>query len=213
MTPEQRSHRILAAIRVVAKLQTHLEKTDARMRGAETKELGDATKAYREIVRDADERRDSLTPEESHSILPQVCDGLRARDAIHEAITLARKNRTNERKRVAAALTELHLPDHTDGDQVELPLTGPTKDDDATGLGHFTSEARSIVYTALLAGDERHELDAAQVDLLAELASMDLEQVDLVLDAADAIDDETDALEDDDLADLDHETASDSLPV
>lgn len=71
-------------------MQSDLLKTDKQLRAAETSTLSDATKAYREIVRDADDRGDSLTPEESHTILPQVCEGLREHDEILAANKAAR---------------------------------------------------------------------------------------------------------------------------
>ena len=206
MTPEIRSHRILAAIRAVAKLQSDLVKTDRQLRDAESAELSDATKAYREVLRDADERREQLTPEESHEILPEALDGLATRDAIHEANTAARKARAAERKRVDGALAELHKPAQGDGDQPSLPgLDGDEQGqtDAATGLGWFTAECRAVVYTALLHSDG--DLDPAQVELLADLASLGLEQIDFVLDAAEAIDEGSESLDGDQIAELDAE--------
>lgn len=218
MTPENRSHRILAALRATAKLHADLIKTDKQMRALETTELSDATKAYREIVRDADDRSDSLTPEESHEILPQVCDGLREHDEILAANKAAREARAKERKRVDEALAELHKPAPTDDDQPSLPGlegTQPDADAAATGLEWFTAECRAVVYTALMHSDGK--LDAAQVELLAELASLGLEQIEFVLNAAEAVEEpDADALEHEQIAELDASTATrneERLPI
>ena len=198
LTPEQISHRILAAVRATNAFHVRLVSTDKRMRDLEKAELGDATKAYREIVRDADDRGDALTPAESHVILPKVCTGLREHDRILDENKAARKARAAERERVEAAMQELMGPT-SDGAQQQLPTV------DQTGLAWFSADAIAVTYTALLAAAEREEIDAPQTELLAELAGQGLEAIKFVIDAAEAVgeDEDEDEGDPDVIADLD----------
>ena len=208
LTPEQTSHRILAAVRVVNQFYKELVKTDTRLRAIETTALAEATKAYREVVRDADDRSDSLTPKESHVILPKICAGLREHDRIKEANTVARKARAAEQKRVGEAHQELQGP-LADGDQQQLPTS------DQTGLGWFCQDTVAVVYTALLDASERETIDPAQLELLAELAGAGLEAITFVVDAAGALDDEDedDEPESDNEAIAELDAIADDLPT
>jgi hypothetical protein len=217
ISPEHRSHRILAAARAVHTFLSHLEATDAKLFAIEKETLGNATKAYREMIRDADDRRRSLTPEESHKILPDICDGLATREAIAEANKLAKKNRKQERERVKVAHEALLSPAKEDPRQTSLQL-----DTDATGLGWFTQEVREVAYTALLELDKTGGLDAAQSELMADLASVGLGPISFVVDmqamaeaAAEAA--EKDAPDPDVVADMESRAqqaeAANSLPI
>jgi hypothetical protein len=208
LTPEQTSHRILAAVRAVHAFHELLVITDNRKRSSEKEELSDATKAYREIIRDAEDRGDSITPDEAHSILPTICDGLRTRDAIKDANDAARRNRKAERERVADALKELQSPAKDDGAQGTLPGL-----EDATGLGWFSADTKAVTYTALLDADEREAIDSVQADLLGDLGGLGLDAIEFVIDAADAVDEDEDPEVDEDaVAELD-EIVGDDLPV
>lgn len=186
LTPEQRSHKILASIRAVHALHRELVQTDARMHAVEKEELSDATKAYREIIRDAEERGDKIKPKEAHEILPKICEGLRHRDELHEANQEARKARKAERARVTSALEEFEGPGK-ESNQTTLPLAANGGSE--TGLEWFSDDARAVAYTALLDLDGRGKIDAVQSELLGHLAAAGLNPVEFVLDAAEAIED------------------------
>jgi len=186
MTPELRSHKILASIRAVHALHRELVQTDVRMHAVEKEKLSDATKAYREIIRDAEERGAAIMPKEAHEILPRICEGLRTRDKIHEANQEARKARKAERARVTSALEEFEGPSK-ETNQAALPLAANGGAE--TGLEWFSDDARAVAYTALLDLDGRGKIDAVQSELLGDLAAAGLSPVDFVLDAAEAIED------------------------
>ncbi len=188
LTPELRSHKILASIRAVHALHRQLVQTDLRMHAAEKEELSDATKTYREIIRDAEERGERIKPKEAHEILPRICEGLRKRDEIDDANQDARKARKAERARVSTALEELEGPGKGESNQVTLPLAAANGGSE-TGLEWFTDDARAVVYTALLDLDGRGKIDNVQSELLGDLAAAGLSPVEFVLDAADAIED------------------------
>lgn len=203
LTPDQIDRRTLAALRAVCCLVVFLKTTDKKLKAEEEKAKSEATKAYRAVLREADDLGDRISDADTRRILKEACSGLREHDRIRDENKAARKGRKAERKRVDQALAELSKPP-TDG-QASLPVTT-----DLTGFAWYTGECVSVIYTALCELDKQGKLDNAQRETMGVLATAGIATVSLVLDPAEAVEQEADPA---DAADVDNAVASADLPV
>lgn len=196
---------------VKSELESDLKAAKARWRD----KLSDATKAYREILRDEDVT-DSTPQRRCKELFFEVRELLAEHD---EILDDAKRDKDLRKQRIAkfeVAARELWSISSAQPEQLELH--GRT--DTILGLGWATKESREIVYSALMRLTARDTFDVtfagpvpglaeAARGLLADMAGAGLGTIELGLDAEDAIEHDVD---EDDLPDADEDEDDAELP-
>lgn len=203
------------ARRAIDKVLDALESDLARAKKNWEKQLSDATKAYREHMRDearagldVDALREMLASgnvpaKQAPMVLEvvglylQACEGLDERDKIDADKKADLKAKTTQIGRFNAALEDMGSADIEDGAQGKLPLGEAAKP-------WACADAQEVAFTALtkLSADGK-PLCAIQQALLLELANAGLEAFDLGIAAAEAVETNTDEEAEDDEQDSD----------
>lgn len=167
------------------------------------KQLSDATKAYREIIRDEENHKASQKARAKFFL--EVVAGVAERDRIAEAKKEDMKERNKKIAQVDSADVEAKAAGKS-GDSAQLAL-----DMDASrvpGMPWATDTTLGVIFTALRDLDESGAvLDDFQRDLMMELAEAEIEGADLGLEASEAIepDGETEEFESEDDEDTEDE--------
>jgi len=168
--------------------------------------LSAATKAYREPLRDEDNR--TASQKVRAQLFLDCMDGVAERDAINSEKKEELGEIDGKIKKLDEVKAEARAARKGDGNQTKM------FDDEAEGaiphMSWATPGSRTVLYSALLTIEKLGDaLDPSQADLLADLASAQTGEMDFGLEPSEAIeqdvDDEIDEDEDDEAEETDPE--------
>lgn len=198
--------RALAGARAIFTVKLALEADLARAKSVWKDQLTDATKTYREILRDEDVTQNVIA-KRAKELYFEAREGLAKHDKILDDAKADKATRT---KRIASfdlAFREMMgVGRDADADQQDM-FAG---DGTVIGMRWASKETQEICYSALLKLDKDGVLDSFQIALLADLGQTGADTIDLGLDAAAAI--EADVEGEHPEADSDDDIAPEDVP-
>lgn len=168
-----------------------LEQQRADAKAKWSKDLSDATKAYRELLRD--EENHKASDKRRAALYDEVVEGVELRDKIAEDKAEDMKARGAKISKIIEADAEAKHA-HKSADAAQAALFND--ESKVAGMPWATDATLAVVYAALLDLDKRGaQLDKFQSALMIELAEADIEGEDLGLEASEAIEDDSDVAE------------------